>query len=63
MSRLFALLVLVAVVAAASAQYIYNGLGYNYGSYGYAAVPSVGYGYATYGAYPAYGYGYQYLKK
>jgi len=56
MSQLFAILLLAAIIAAASAQYVYSGLG------GYAAYPAVGYGYSTYGAYPAYG-GLAYYKK
>jgi len=57
----FALLVLVAVVAAASAQYVVGGYGYyptTYAGYGYA-YPSVGYT----GYYPAYGYNSFYYKK
>jgi len=62
---MFKLLILLAIVAVASAQYVYSGYypsyGYGYSGLGYT-YPSYGYGYASYGAYPYYG-GLSYFKK
>jgi len=65
MNQLFAILVLAAVLAVASAQYWggygYGGLGYSSGYYG--GLGYSGYGYSSYPSYGGYGYGLGYYKK